>query len=607
MKSSKGRVERPVGPLARGAAFGSDVVAETLRALELPYIALNPGASFRGFEDSLVNYLGNERPTMLVCLHEESAVAIAHGYAKVTGKPMAVAVHSNVGLMHATMAIFNAYCDRMPVIIIGATGPLDAPKRRPWIDWIHTARDQAALVRHYTKWDDQPSSPAAARESLLRANAIARTAPMAPVYIVLDAEMQEAPLAEPLPGIEHARFAPAASASLSAAQATEGVQLLRRAKRPLMLVGRVSRKIDHWKARVDLAERLEARVVTDLKVGAGFPTDHPLHVGAPGIYASPESLEAIRDADAILSLDWVDLGGTITAATGAVAAKAKVVHCSLDQALYNGWSMDYQALPAVDLALAVDPDVAVRDLLAALGGAPTRRAAAKRARAPAKKATSVRGALSVDALAAVLREAVGKRDVSITHVPLGWNGASWPFRHPLDYIGFNGGGGVGAGPGISVGAALALRGTGRLPIGVLGDGDFVMSVTALWTAVHYGIPLLVIVANNRSFYNDEIHQERMARMRNRPIENRWIGQRLTDPDLDLAALARAQGCVAFGPIATASELARTLREAITAVDRGSVAVVDVRVEPGYTPAMATTLPQKTTAPGSFGRKRSKSK
>jgi thiamine pyrophosphate-dependent acetolactate synthase large subunit-like protein len=606
MKSGK-RVERPVGPLAQAPAFGSDVVAETLRALDLPYIALNPGASFRGFEDSLVNYLGNERPTMLVCLHEESAVAIAHGYAKVTGKPMAVAVHSNVGLMHASMAIFNAWCDRMPMIVIGATGPVDAPKRRPWIDWIHTARDQAALVRYFTKWDDQPSSPAAAREAVLRANAYAQTAPMAPVYIVLDAEMQEAPLAAPLPAIDHARFTPGTPNSLSDAQAAEAVQLLRRAKRPLMLVGRVSRSVDDWKARVALAERLNANVVTDLKVGAGFPTDHPLHVGAPGIYASPESLEAIRDADAILSLDWVDLGGTVTAATGSVAAKAKVVHCSLDQALHNGWSMDYQALPAVDLALAVDPDVAVRDLLRALGDPPTRRAAAKRTRATARKSSETRGVLTVDDLAAVLREAVGKRDVSITHVPLGWNGASWPFRHPLDYIGFNGGGGVGAGPGISVGAALALRGRGRLPIGVLGDGDFIMSVTALWTAVHYRIPLLVIVANNRSFYNDEIHQERMARMRNRPIENRWIGQRLTEPDIDVAGLARAQGCVAFGPIANGRELARTLREAITAVDRGAVAVVDVRVEPGYTPAMATTLPRKTSAAGPSSRKRPKSK
>ena len=158
------KVERLSVPYGTNApAFGSDVVAETLSALDIPYIALNPGASYRGLHNSIVNFLGNEQPQMLLCLHEEAAVAIAHGYAKVTGKAMAAAVHSNVGLFHATMAIFNAWCDRMPVLILGATGPVDAMKRRPWIDWIHTAADQGAIVRNYTKWDDQPASAGAAR------------------------------------------------------------------------------------------------------------------------------------------------------------------------------------------------------------------------------------------------------------------------------------------------------------------------------------------------------------------------------------------------------------------------------------------------------------
>ena len=181
-------LDRPVNlAVANAPGWGSDVVAETLRALNIPYIALNPGASYRGLHDSIVNYLGNETPQMLLCLHEEVAVAIAQGYAKVTGKAMAAAVHSNVGLFHATMAIFNAWCDRTPVIILGATGPVDAANRRPWIDWIHTAADQGAIIRNYTKWDDQPASPAAARESILRAHWIANTAPMGPVYINLDA------------------------------------------------------------------------------------------------------------------------------------------------------------------------------------------------------------------------------------------------------------------------------------------------------------------------------------------------------------------------------------------------------------------------------------
>src|SRR5215831_5585446 len=199
-------IDRPMPSAPSNRIWGSDAIAAVLRELDIPYVALNPGASYRGLHDSLVNYLGNTRPRMLLCLHEESAVALAHGWAKVTGRPMGAIVHSNVGLMHATMAIFNAWCDRMPVLIFGATGAVDAMRRRPWIEWIHTARDQGALIRSYTKWDDQPASPAAAREALMRANLLAHALPMGPVYINLDAEMQEAKLAEPLPPLDARRF-----------------------------------------------------------------------------------------------------------------------------------------------------------------------------------------------------------------------------------------------------------------------------------------------------------------------------------------------------------------------------------------------------------------
>ena len=181
----------------------------------------------------------------------------------------------------------------------------------------------------------------------------------------------------------------------------------------------------------------------------------------------------------------------------------------------------------------------------------------------------------------------------MTHVSLSWNGASWAFKHPLDYIGSDGGGGVGGGPGISVGAALALKGSGRLTVGVCGDGDFLMGVTALWTAVHYRIPLLIVIANNRSFFNDELHQERVARMRNRPIENRWVGQRISDPDIDLAGMARAQGASGFGPVSALGDLPAVFAEAIAAVEAGEVAVVDVRVEPGYSAAMTAVMTPKS--------------
>ena len=579
-------LERPANLTGTNApAFGSDVVADTLRALEIPYIALNPGASYRGLHDSIVNFLGNETPQMLLCLHEESAVAVAQGYAKVTGKPMAAAVHSNVGLFHATMAIFNAWCDRQPVVVLGATGPVDAVKRRPWIDWIHTARDQGAIVRNYTKWDDQPASPAAAREALIRATWIADTAPKGPVYINLDAEMQEARLAEPLAPIEAARFMPLADPAASAELIEDAAAILKAAHHPVILMGRVSRSVDGWNDRVALAEALNAKVISDLKIGCGFPTDHPLHAGAPASNAMVhEAIEAIKAADVILALDWVDLAGGLRNALGHEAPKAKIINVSADFHIHNGWSMDYEGLPPVDLQLPTTPDEAVPKLIAALGGAKARKPAAVKARAETYQSSS--GPLRVDDLARSLKAAVGEREVTLTHLPLSWNGATWPFRHPLDYIGSEGGGGVGGGPGISVGAALALKGSGRLPVAICGDGDFCMGATALWTAVHYRIPLLVVVCNNRSFFNDELHQERVARLRNRPPENRWIGQRISDPDIDCAGLGRAQGAVGFDPVTKTSDLVPTFEKAIAAVEAGQVAVVDVRVEPGYS-AVAT--------------------
>ncbi len=581
-------LDRPIPAGVNAAGFGSDVVADALRALDIPYIALNPGASYRGLHDSIVNYLGNERPQMLLCLHEESAVAIAHGYAKVTGKAMAAAVHSNVGLMHATMAFFNAWCDRMPMVVLGATGPVDATKRRPWIDWIHTARDQGALVRGYTKWDDQPASPLAAREAVLRAGWIANTAPRGPTYVNLDAEMQEAKLADAVPSIEAKRYMPAVESAAPAETIRQAADLLHKAKHPVILAGRVSRDVEAWKARVALAEHLGARVITDMKVGAAFPTDHPLHSGAPGTSVlSPEATDAIRAADAILSLDWVDIAGTFKSVGGNVAAK--VVQVSVDHRLHNGWSMDYQGLPPVDVLIACEPDAAVPALLEALGPRGPRAMAAVTPKFP----ELADGKLTVDHLADALRRAVGERPTSLTHVSLSWNGASWPLRHPLDYLGSDGGGGVGGGPGISVGAALALKGSGRLAVAVCGDGDFMMGVTALWTAAHYRIPLLLVVANNRSFFNDELHQERVARMRNRPVENRWIGQRISEPDIDIAGIARAQGARGFGPVGVIADLPSTFEKAIAAVEAGDVAVVDVRVEPGYTAAMTAAMTRKS--------------
>jgi thiamine pyrophosphate-dependent acetolactate synthase large subunit-like protein len=576
-------VERPKSLTSANApGFGSDVIADALRSLDIPYIALTPGASYRGLHDSIVNYLGNSAPQMLLCLHEEAAVAIAHGYAKVTGKAMAAAVHSNVGLMHATMAMFNAWCDRMPMVVLGATGPVDAAKRRPWIDWIHTARDQGALVREYTKWDDQPASPAAAREALLRGTWISNTAPQGPVYINFDAELQEMKVSDQLPEIDVARLMPPVETAAPADLVRKAAAMLKDAKQVLILAGRSSRSEEAWNARVALAEALNARVVSDLKIGASFPTDHPLYVGAPRAI-DPSGVEGLKDVDVIVSLDWVDLAGALRYA--GPNPKVKVIQISLDHRIHNGWSMDHQALPAVDLLLSADPDLVVPELVKEIGKSSKPHAMPS----PRKISDKEPEGFTNETVGRALRKVLKDRSVSFTHLPLSWDDTWVTFKHPLDYVGSDGGGGVGGGPGISVGAALALKGSGRLPISVGGDGDFLMGVTAVWTAVHYKIPLLFVICNNRSFYNDELHQERMARARNRPVENKWIGQRMADPEVDIAAMARAQGAVGFGPVTKPADLPAILEKAIAEVDAGRVAVVDVRVEPGYTAVMTQAM------------------
>jgi len=582
------RAEDP-GDVERGGIameWGSDALAELLSRLDLRYLALVPGSSYRGLHDSLVNYNGNRDPQLLVCLHEEHAVAIAHGYAKVTGRPMAVAIHSNVGLMHATMAIYNAYCDRVPMLIIGATGPVDAARRRPWIDWIHTSADQGALIRAYAKWDDQPASVEAALDSLARAYSITRQAPSAPVYVCLDVSLQEQPLPAPpaIPDVRRDRSPRSHGPDAAAVAAT--LELLRDARRPLFLLGRLSRDERDWDRRVALAERYGALVVSDLKNGAAFPTGHPLHPMPPSIFLPAASAELIGAADVILGLDWVDLAGTLAAAHGhGHRAQARIISCTTDSALHNGWSKDSFGREPVDLTVPADPDLLVQALLAsdepikpnewALPGS-----------TPPSPAGGAGGlgdsAIFMHDLAGALRDAFGDEPACLVRVPLGWDGADLAATHPLDFLGMDGGAGIGSGPGMAVGAALALEGSGRLPVAVLGDGDFLMGGTAVWTAAHYRLPLLIVVANNAFFYNDVVHQERIAGQRQRPARNSWIGQAISDPEPDLPAMARSLGLQAPDQVRDRSALPAALAEAVAAARSGQCVLVDVQVRPdGY--------------------------
>jgi thiamine pyrophosphate-dependent acetolactate synthase large subunit-like protein len=414
-------------------------------------------------------------------------------------------------------------------------------------------------------------------EAMLRGAQIAQTAPRGPVYINLDISLQMGKIgAMPsLPDVK--RYAAPAMVQPAPEPVAAAAKLLSDAKNPLLLAGRCSRDINAWKARVALAEKLNLRVLTNMKVAAAFPTDHRLHAAPPANRFGPETLKMIADADVILSLDWLDLAGLLKSAYGAKPVTAKIIQVSCDQHSHRGWSMDYQGLPPIDVYLMCEPEAAVPMLLEA-----SKARAASVPDKPAVKAQAVSGdAVSMSGVAHALLAATKGSDVCYTHLPIGWSGAYSHFNHPLDYLGAEGGAGVGSGPGLAVGAALALKGSGRLPIGVLGDGDFLMANTAVWTAAHYQIPCLIVVCNNRSFFNDELHQERVAKERSRPVENRWIGMRIGDPDIDLAMMAKSQGAVGIGPVARAGDLQKAIDQGVEVVAKGGVCVVDARVLPGY--------------------------
>ena len=556
--------------------WGSDAVADFLRATGVPYISLTPGASFRGLHDSLVNYSPTSGPHIVMCLHEEHAVALAHGYAKVTGVPMAVALHSNVGLQHATMAIFNAYCDRVPVLMIGATGPLDAAHRRPWIDWIHTSADQPSMVRPFIKWDDTPTSVDATLESLARAWDISRTEPQGPTYVVLDSSVQEAALTETprQPRITTGRAVdqPAASAE----SVRRAAAILREAKNLVIMIGPGSRLDADYERRILLAEALGARVITDLKAGSPFPTRHPAHIGGSGLRVGPAGCDALRGADVVLALNWVDVAGALRSACA--PTDVRVISASLDQMISNGVTRDHHIRPELDVWLTAAPDYAVAQLLESLKIEPTE----PRWEPPVDDAVeqyldTTPGTITPAQLAAAVRAAVRDESTTLIRLPLKWQGDYWPFSGPLDFLGYDGGGGIGSGPGMTVGAALALRGSGRLPVAILGDGDYMMGVQALWTAAHEKIPFLAVISNNHTYGNDEDHQERVAITRGRDASRKWIGLSINDPAPDLALMARAQGLEGIGPITDMKDLPGALREAVALVKAGNPVVVDVIV------------------------------
>ena len=298
----------PAVDVASNARPGSDFMVDVIKSLGIEYCAANPGSSFRGLQESFINYGKNTSPEWLTCCHEESSVAMAHGYAKIEGKPMMIMAHGTVGLQHASMAIYNAYCDRVPVYIV-LGNILDVNYRRGTAEWVHSVQDAAAMVRDYTKWDDTPVSLSHFAESAVRAYKISMTPPYEPVVLVADGTLQEEPITEK--NLRIPKLAMSAPPQGDSAAVAEAAKLLVAAENPVIVAGRVARSAEGIKLLVELAEVLQARV-QDQRMRMNFPSAHPLY-GNPGPQVAGPNLS---DADVILGLEVQDFWGITHKMTG---------------------------------------------------------------------------------------------------------------------------------------------------------------------------------------------------------------------------------------------------------------------------------------------------
>lgn len=573
---------------------GSDFMVDVIKSLEIDYFCSNPGSSFRALHESIVNYGRNEKPEFITCLHEESSVGMAHGYAKIEGKPIGVLAHGTVGLQHAAMAIYNAYCDRVPVYIILGNS-IDATQRRPGVEWLHSVQDAAAMVRDYIKWDDLPVSLAHFAESATRAYKIAMTPPMEPVLIVADSDLQERPLleSEKLRIPKLTRTSPPQGDSGAVA---ESARLLAAAQTPVIIADRAARTGAGMKYLVELAETLQAPVV-DQGGRMNFPSRHPLNLSSRG-------RALVADADVILGLELTDFWGTVNAfrdqlertSRPVTKAGAKLISITSGDLFIKSNYQDFERYPEIDIAMAADAEATLPSLIEAVRRALTsdrknalqerraklealHRTALEQARTDAAYAWDA-SPISTARLAAELWAQIKTEDWSLVTGGLsGWPQRLWTFDKYYQSIGGSGGAGVGYGAPAAVGAALANRKYGRLSVNIQNDGDLMYAPGVLWTAVHHRIPLLSVMHNNRAYHQEVMHLQRMSNRHNRGIERAGIGTTIDTPNIDYKKLAESMGVYGEGPISDPKDLGPALRRAIAAVKRGEHALVDVVTQP----------------------------
>jgi thiamine pyrophosphate-dependent acetolactate synthase large subunit-like protein len=579
-------------------------MVDVIKSLDIAYVPCNPANSFRGLHESLIDYGGNKNPEFLTCTHEEASVAMAHGYFKIAGKPLLVLCHGTVGLQHAAMAIYNAWCDRVPVIVIGGND-LDASKRAPGVPTFHSAQDINALVRDFTKWDDQPVSLPHFAQSFVRAYKLAMTPPYEPVMLALDAGLQEETTHERAK-LTIPRYVPTSAPQGDGNAVREAARLLANAERPVIVADKCARTANGVKLLVELAEALQAPVV-DQKGRMNFPNTHYLSQTARG-------RALIGQADVIIGLELSDFWGTVNGFVdngendGAgiqephVKPDAKLI--SISSILLNTKAnyQDFQRFQTIDVEMAADAQATLPALIEAVKQAlPAGRKAAIEARGQAMKKAwgeareRTRAAASYAWDASPISTARMAMEVYAQIKDLDWSSvggdrqlSSWPSRlWPMDkhyhHIGGPGGFGIGYTLPAAVGAALANRDAGRFSVNFQPDGDLMFGPGVLWTAARHKIPMLTVMHNNRGYHQEVMHVQRMSNRRNRVAylgnDLGPLGTRIENPDIDYAKLAQSMGWWAAGPITDPNELGPTFKKAVEVVKSGQPALVDVVTQP----------------------------
>jgi acetolactate synthase I/II/III large subunit len=572
---------------------GGDFMADVINSLGIEYMAINCASSYRGLHEAVINH-ANNKPEIITCVHEDIAVHIAQGYAKIEGKPMAMACHGVVGLQHATMAMYNAWCDRVPVLAFGGN-IMEADKRMPGAEWVHSGVDIGQIVRDFTKWDDQPASLQHFAESTARAYKIATTPPMGPVFIALDAELQENPIPDP-EGLRIPKFSPVVPPQGDSGAIADAAKMLVEAQNPIIICDRLARTPAGMANLVDLAEALQCGVI-DNAGRMNFPSRHPLNQSF--------RRALIGQADVILAIEMNDLWGTLTHFSDRIVRRsapgtkpgAKLITLGVRDLYLKSNYQDFGRWQDVDLDIAGDGESSLPALTeavkrltddgkkSAFEARGKKFAAAHLAMVEQSKTDATIGwdssPITTARMCAEVYNQIKDKDWSVvgTTIRLSWPHRLWDFKKPNQWNGNAGGAGIGYNLPASIGAALANKKHGRFTVAFGGDGDFMFNPGALWTAAHHQIPLLYIVQNNRAFHQEYMYLVAMAARHGRGVDKMDIGTTLKDPNIDYATLARGCGAYGEGPITDPKDLGPALTRAIAAVKAGQPAVVDVVTDP----------------------------